>query len=148
MTIDALVHDEAEPIGLAIGSGSDPVFAAIAASRGSALAERGFGAAVLIERPGSPVPLLMTEAGSGVAILEAAIRARRSAGSGSADGDASGRVMVQARPEQAPTTNGHGPRVRAARGSSGGSGGGRRRSTSERGGWRSRAARASTSTAW
>ena len=95
------VQVETDQIGLTIDSGTDPVFAAIAAARGTALAERGLGAAVLVERPGSPVPLLMTEAGSGVAILEAAIRARRSAVNGSTHGaDVAGSVMVMDRAEQ------------------------------------------------
>lgn len=118
------VQVETEPIGLPIGSGVDPVFAAIAAARGTALVEGGLVAAVLIERPGSPVPLLVTEAESGGAILEAAIRARRSAANGSAGGgDVAGSVMVMTRAEETPSTNGRGPGARAARGSSGSGGG-------------------------
>jgi hypothetical protein len=120
------VQVETESVGLTIDSGTDPVFAAIASARDTALAEVGLGASVLVERPSSPVPLLMTEAGSGVAILEAAIHARRSAAEGSADGsagDVSGSVMVMTRAEQTGTTDGPGPGARAARGSGGGSGG-------------------------
>jgi hypothetical protein len=124
------VHVETEPVGLEIAAGTDPVFAAIAAARGSALAESGMGAPVLLGRPGSPVPLLMTEAGSGVAILEAAIRARRSAANGSADGTASpgggvpggvrGGVLVLARADDGGPTDGHAAAQEPARGSSGG----------------------------
>ncbi len=125
------VQVETEPVGLEIAPGTDPVFAAIAAARGSALGEGGMGAPVLLERPGSPVPLLMTEAGSGVAILEAAIRARRSAANGTDGGATSpggpvpGGVLVLARADDGGTTgdaatDGHGPT--RGRGATGGPG--------------------------
>ncbi|HEX7473250.1 MAG TPA: hypothetical protein VF323_09205 [Candidatus Limnocylindrales bacterium] len=84
---DARPDDPADrSVGLTIDSGHDPVLAAIAASgvtRGDAAApedgaaEGGVGVPLLVGRPGHPVALHETEAGSGVAILEAAMRARR-----------------------------------------------------------------------
>ena len=119
------VQVETDPIGLAVDSGTDPVFAAIAAARGTALAERGVGAPVFVERAGSPAPLAMAEDGTGVAILEAAILARRNAANGSSDGvDMAGSVMVMDRAEQPGGTTGRGPGARAARGSGSRSSGG------------------------
>ena len=141
-----LAHDpeaatDAEAVGLAVGSGPDPVFAAIAASPGGVEAGEGVGVPVLVERPGNPMPLLLTEADSGIAILEAAMRARRAAttaatgaagaapagadaGAGDAGAtDVAGSIMVMARPEPTGASNGHRPTARAARGSGRGSDG-------------------------
>ncbi|MDP9483051.1 MAG: hypothetical protein M3P84_07500 [Chloroflexota bacterium] len=133
-----------ESVGIDIGSGPDPVLAAIAAS-GKRLAQRDGDredVVVVVERPGEPGPFETTEDGLGVAILEAAIRARRAgttaAAAGTAtsgatsaaastagrdDADVTGSVAVMTRPAQAGATNSHRPEARARGTGAGASGG-------------------------
>ncbi len=126
-----------ESVGIAIGSGADPVLAAIAAS-GKRLAQRDGdreAVVVVVERPGEEAPFETTEEGLGVAILEAAIRARRTgatakapgareAGAAHAESDVTGSIAVLTRPEQAGATNGHRPEARSRGTSGAGAGGG------------------------
>jgi hypothetical protein len=125
----SVTHDDppagsTESIGIPIGSGPDPVLAAIAAS-GRHAATRGGDrdeVVVVVERPGAPGPIETTEDGLGMAILEAAISARRAGATAAASGtaasarasatratesDVAGSVAVMTRPEQTGTTNGH-----------------------------------------
>lgn len=137
-TETGLPDGETESVGIAIGSGPDPVLAAIAAS-GARAAKRAGGhedVVVVVERPGEARPLETTEEGLGVAILEAAIRARRAGGATKAPGSrgtgagreaehqVTGSIAVLARPEQVGVTNGHRPETRSRGTGGAGSGGG------------------------
>lgn len=121
--VDAPPEEERPSVGLPIESGRDPVLAAIEASGPAAV---GVGVPVLVGRPGIPLALHETEAGSGVALLEAAIRARRSAAGRAAvavpvatdDADVSGSIAFVGRPGAVGTA----VRPRATGRSGGGSG--------------------------
>ena len=136
-TETGLPDGETESVGIAIGSGPDPVLAAIAASGARAAKRDGSreDVVVVVERPGEGGPLETTEDGLGVAILEAAIRARRAgatakapgpqeAGAARAESDVTGTIAVLTRPNQRAATNGHRTEARSRGTSGAGSGGG------------------------
>jgi hypothetical protein len=126
---------ETESVGIAIGSGPDPVLAAIAAS-GKRLARRDQDVVVVLERPGEPGPTETSEEGLGAAILEAAIRARQAGATAKTSGadeanaaeapesETTGSIAVLTRPEPAGAKKGHRPEARSRGISGAGSDGG------------------------
>ena len=125
----ASADDNTESVGVDIGSGPDPVLAAIAASgvRAATRDRDREDVVVVVERPGETGPIEMSEDGLGVAILEAAILARRAGASPNDPGaieaqaareagsDATGNVAVMTRPGQAGAKSSHRPEARVAR---------------------------------
>jgi hypothetical protein len=103
----------AEPVGLSIGSGPDPVLAAIVGSGASGVS--GTLRAVGLDE---------TAAGSGIAILEAAMRARRAAATNAEVAGSSGSIALMTRPEPGAAVTRPAPEARSRRGSGGDSGGG------------------------
>ena len=111
-----------EPVGLSIGSGPDPVLAAIVASGPS-----------LASGTRSPVSLDDTAVGSGIAILEAAMRARRASATSTTAAtsaaavtmaEVAGSIAVMTRPEPEGAVTGPAPEARSRRDPGADSGGG------------------------